>query len=548
MKAIKYSLIGMALIAAGLTSCQDSYDAPALNDPKAELVPNTTLLEMKEFIQSFSGTLENSAVMVPQKDNGDHYIIHGRVISCDASGNIYQSLVIQDETTALNLSIREANMWSYYREGQDVVIDATGLYAGLYNGLPQLGWLDEYNGAASMTFMSWFMFREHNQLNGLPNDNYQYLPIESEWPSANPYCLTVKNIGEITAYSGGSIPLMSQLVEIQNVSFQDAGVETFAPYHESVNRTIVDSYGNSMTVRTSGYSNFYNQLLPEGTGTVRGILSYYRGWQILLRDIDDVMFGDMPGDTQETAVDVNDAIGMDNTGRQLWVKGYVVGSVKGGVNKVTSNDDIIFGADAQFPYNVVIAQSVNETNYQNCMVVELGNNTAIRKAVNLVDNPDVYGKLLYVKGGLNEYLGLSGITGADKDFYYEGLGSGNGGGIGNEASPYSVDYFITNQPAEECWVEGYIVGFVNGTDFYTGSQFNADAANMTDYNNINVIISSAAAGATTFNSIPVRTSDRNAQGLKANPSNLGKKVKIFGTPATYLNAYGLSPTSTWKFE
>lgn len=413
------------LAAGGLSSCQDSYDAPELQTPQATLVPNTTLMELKDMIAANAGSNTNYAELAGEKD-GEHIIIHGRVISCDASGNIYQSLVIQDETTAFNLSVRQGNMWSYYREGQDIVIDVTGLYMGLYNGLYQLGWLGEYHEAESMTFMSWDMFREHTQLNGLPNANFQNLTFSDPWLKDDPYCLVTNDIGDINSFAGGTAKIMSQLVEIQNVTWENAGVDTFAPYQESVNRTIMDSKGNSLTVRTSGYSNFYNNILPTGTGNVRGILSYFNGWQLLLRDIDDVMFQDMGGATQQTALSVSDAINLENTGVSLWVKGYVVGSVKGNVSTIRSNDDIIFGKDAEFPNTVVIAEKATEKDYQNCMVVELQPNTLIQEDVNLVDNPEVYGKLLYVKGTLDEYLGISGITGADADYYYDGMPDSEG--------------------------------------------------------------------------------------------------------------------------
>lgn len=430
MKSIKYSLCGIALIAAGaLSSCQNSYDAPDLQTPEPTWKVNTTLMELKEMIAEGAGSNTNYAELALKKEieapdgaiTYEDIVVHGRVISCDASGNIYQSLVIQDETTAFNLSIRQGNMWSWFREGQDILVNVTGLYMGLYNGLYQLGWLGEYHEAESMTFMSWDMFREHVQLNGLPNNNVVDLTFADKWPSNNPYCLVTSSLNDINSFAGGNAMLMSQLVEIRDVTWENAGVDTFAPYQESVNRTIMDSQGNSLTVRTSGYSNFYNETLPLGTGSVRGILSYFNGWQLLLRDIDDVMFDDMAGQTQATALTVNEAIAKENTGVSLWVKGYVVGSVKGNVNSVTSNDDIIFGADAQFPNTVVIAETPSEKNYQNCMIVELKPNTLILEDVNLVDNPGVYGKLLYLRGNLEEYLGLSGITNCDTDYYYEGM-------------------------------------------------------------------------------------------------------------------------------
>jgi len=37
------------------------------------------------------------------------------------------------------ISINSYNLYLKYRRGQEVVIDATGMYIGKYNGLQQLG-------------------------------------------------------------------------------------------------------------------------------------------------------------------------------------------------------------------------------------------------------------------------------------------------------------------------------------------------------------------------------------------------------------------------
>ena len=149
----------MAAIAAGgaaLGSCQDSYDAPELNVPVATLQPNTTISEFK---RAFGDEI---AVRIPYKeeDSKTPYILHGR----DASGNIYKSLVIQDETAAIALSINQSSMYTDYRLGQEVVLDATGLWVGQYASYVQIGALGEYNGNPQLGFMPYDLFREHSQL------------------------------------------------------------------------------------------------------------------------------------------------------------------------------------------------------------------------------------------------------------------------------------------------------------------------------------------------------------------------------------------------
>lgn len=549
--------MGLALIGAGFTSCQDSYDAPELETPVATWQPNTTLAEIKDMIlNDYDG--ENDVVIpVGTKDEaGTHYIVHGRVISSDASGNIYQNLVIQDETAALTLSIREASMWTSYRVGQEIVLDLTGLYMGTYSGLYQIGWLDTYYGADSMTFMSWFMFQDHSQKNGLPNDNFSYLSINSEWPSANPYTIitTIEELSAISATTTQGVSIMSQLVEIQNVSFVDGGKDTYAEYQESNERRYVqDALGNKIALNNSGYATFHNDTLPEGTGAVRGILGYYQDeWQLTIRDLDDVMFNQKG--TQDDPYTVAEAIAQGNNGRSGWTKGYIVGSVKAGVQTVTSNDDIVFGDGAQTFDNVLIAEKAGETDWTKCVAVNLPAGSLIRSYVNLVDNSYMLGKQLSVRGSFNKYYGMPGITdvgGSLATFEVDGVNFGGETGMGTQASPYKVSYLTGNpSPEDNVWVEGYIVGFVNGASFSSDAVFSNSATAMTNYSGNNVILSDSATGATTSNSVPVAVSGefRLDWGLNYNPSAYGKKVKVLCNTGTYLGAFGIVSTSNWLAE
>lgn len=546
MNKIKHVMLGISALALGLTACQDDYDAPSLIVPQATLVPNTTLADFK------TRYADATAELVPMKDDQTPIVLHGRVISCDASGNIYQNLVIQDETAAINISIRRQNMWTDYRVGQDVVVNATGLYMGNYSGLLQLGALGEYQGGPSMTFMGWDVWLEHNQLNGLPDDNFKYLGIDDEWPAERPYCLvtTITELNSIGGTTEQGRNIMSQLVEIQNVSFEGGGKEIFAEYKESNERRyIVDSNNQRLAVNNSGYASFRNEILPEGTGTVRGILGYYQdSWQLTIRGLEDVIFNEKG--TQDDPYSVAEALAQHSNGRSGWTRGYIVGSVKAGVNNVESSDDIIFGAQAETLNNLLIADSADETDFSRCIIVNLPSGTKLRQYVNLVDNPEMIGQLLTLNGSYNEFMGMDGITGNAgtlADFNVEGADFSGALGSGTEASPFQVDYLIQNpEPLSDVWVTGYIVGFVSGRSFDEGAVFDNNTAGA-DYNGANIILSSQPTGANLGNSIPVAC-DRNTVGLLKNPSNFGRKVKFKGNAGDYLGAFGMSSTSTVIFE
>lgn len=569
MKKIKALYVGMAMTAAlSMTSCQADMDAPELVEPKATMEANTT-------ISDFKTAFADKTMLCPMKDEATQtpYIIKGRVISSDATGNIYKSIVIQDETAALALSINQGSTYTDYRLGQEVVLNATGLYIGYYNGLQQIGWLDEYNGSPSLTFMSWSMFQAHSELNGFPNQDVKYVFYNKEkkdpWPSENPYCV-VTNFSDLPSdYTSAEFRNMqSQLVEFRNVYFEEGGKETYAPYQESVNRTLMDGTGASLTVRTSGYSNFYNEIIPEGTGTVRGILSYYGdSWQLLLRGLDDVMITDKG--QKNDPYTVAEAMEVQNEGLTGWVTAYIVGSVKAGVNTVSSNNDVIFGKDAEMDNNILIAASDNETDWSKCIAVELPQGSAFRASVNLVDNPGVLGKAILVNGSLSTFLGMPGLTGnggTASDVEVDGVTIGGGGdvpgpgegipnGDGSEAKPYSASQVnaMTTVTGTNLytgvWVTGYIVGYVDtGIKSYAtdeSAKFTVPAAVAT-----NLLLANSPDEKDWNKCISVNLpsgSDARAQlNLKDNTGNLGKLLTIKGTVTRYVGISGVKEPSDFK--
>ncbi len=571
MKALKYSIFGMAMLASAATmvSCQDHYDEPDLNVPQATLQPNTTLAEYKA---AFGDEL---AVKTPYKDADTKtpYIIHGRVISSDASGNIYKSLVIQDETAALALSINQSSLYADYRLGQEIVINATDMWVGMYNNYIQLGMLGEYNGMPQITFMAFDTFKAHTELNGMPNQNFKYVKYGNPVPENDPYCLIFRSFSEIPAAGEAYVNVMSQLVEFPNVSFVDAGPDkskepdadgnyppmTFAPYQDNADRYIKDANGATLNVRCSGYSSFYNDPLPEGVGTVRGILSRYGdSWQLLLRGTGDLLFDD--AGTREEPYTVEQAIAMNNNGRTGWVEGVIIGCVKPGVTSVSSLDDITFSAtDAEVDNNVVIAPKADCRDLAQMMTVELPYGSKIREWVNLVDHPEVLGQTLYVNGSMNEWLGMHGVTEVGSgfpDFEVDGqvIPGVTGQGNGTKESPFSVNYLkaLDDLDLSNVYVEGYVVGWIAGRKFSTGANFSEFSRG--DYSGNNLILGNSAGliGITDRElgceqSVPVELTDvslRDQFGLIKNPGILGKKVRIRANIAnTLYGAQGLISVS-----
>lgn len=548
----------MAAVAAmAFTGCSTEFDPVPVDIPQATLTPNTTLLELKTQYWDDATNYIKQIGTVDGTEDGEHVIIHGRVISNDICGNVFKSLIIQDETCALAFSINQYNLYLDYRPGQEIVIDATGMEIGKYNGLQQMGeaeWWED-GGQWEASFMAPEFFREHAQLNGLP----KVAEIDT---------IVINNFAELPADPAGLRQFQSQLVRFNNVHFEEGGKALFSEYHESgINRNLIDSQGQSLVVRTSGYSNFWNNTLPAGDGDLVCILGYYgtTGWQLTLIDYEGCMnFGNptvSPG-AKDNPYTVAGAIEVEAAGKsaQGWVKGYIVGTVAPEVTTISSSDDIEWTAEATLANTMVIAADPECTDVAQCLVFSLPQDSKLRQYGNLRDNPGNYKKEILIYGKLDSYMGSWGLTGnngASDLFEIEGVevGGAIAAGNGTAESPYNPAQIVAMNPSDTqtavesgVWVKGYIVGsmptggsatLLSGTNFST-----MDAATT------NVVIAPTAdcTDYTKCVGIQLPAAIRDGINLSANPGNLGKVLTIKGDVMKYCGGPGIKNGSEYKIE
>jgi hypothetical protein len=484
LKSFVYGLIAAASM-GGFTACQDNIDAPEFEVPVATLVPNTTIYDLKT---EFWDDAQNYIKSIGTKENGDHYIISGRVITSDYAGNIFKSITIQDETAALTFSINSYNLYLNYRVGQEIVVDLTGLNIGKYNGLQQIGdpeWYEK-GQAWEATFMSYDVFASHAQLNGLPDESKIIVHTLDAIPSA-------ENPEELIKWQG-------QLVRINNVTLtpqtNDATGETlntFGIYHENFNQLLNIPAGGTMYLRTSGYSNFYFNRVPTEAFDITGYLSYYGSstttptpWQMMLIDYSGISNEGnptMPTGSKTNPWEVGAAVDQINQGTTSagWTKGYIVGTVAPEVTNITSAADIDFTSSPVLANTVVIGLTPESRDLSELMVIALPQGSVMRDYVAVKTNPDNLGKVLTVYGTPDKYLGtfaIVGNTGSASEFTLEG--------VEVPGSDVEIpDYFVTtidenfdSQSIPSTWtnlqVEGtkawYVASFANSstgvTEYY----------------------------------------------------------------------------------
>ncbi|MGI9547284.1 MAG: DUF5689 domain-containing protein, partial [Flavobacteriaceae bacterium] len=85
---------------------------------------------------------------------------------------------------------------------------------------------------------------------------------------------------------------INTLIEIRNVEFatEELGL-TFAVASVESERTITDCSGQTMVLLNSGYSSFQSENLPEGNGSVKGVLlKKGKNYNLKIRGTDDINF------------------------------------------------------------------------------------------------------------------------------------------------------------------------------------------------------------------------------------------------------------------
>ncbi|MDQ7918681.1 DUF5689 domain-containing protein [Mesonia sp. MT50] len=291
MKNINKIFTVSFLFLAGLvvTSCvqDDDFNTPEVTYEEPNIDVNTTISSVKEMFGGF-----NSVKIEAGDDSDQALYLEAYVVSSDKSGNFYKTIVIQDspESPAAGISISTEATDTYltYDVGRKIYFRVDGLYVGQYAGLPTIG-TDE---GADVGRIGVDEFYERILRS---NDKVEMIP-------------TVISIADI------STQYLNTLVQFEDVQFPEGLLgQSFGNVDDtfSVNRDIENCEGETTVMRISGFSDFKNMVLPEGSGSLTSVLSVFNTtYQLTLRDENDVNFdgerceedgdGDGPVDTTGT--------------------------------------------------------------------------------------------------------------------------------------------------------------------------------------------------------------------------------------------------------
>lgn len=291
-----FAVLAVAATSGAFVSCDDDLDRPPVIVPEATYKANTSIAEFKKLF--WDAAVNNKPQTIPVNADGDSIILAGRVISSDQQGNVYQRIYVRDESGAMDFRIYGYDLYENYHMGQEVRINVTGLLVGGYGTQMQIGvWYTNPNtGTTSLGGMDKEEFIRRAQRNGLPSAT-----------DAEPYTVTLSDLNSWINDQDKLIAWQCQLVKLENMTFEGGGEQAWCNNPgttATTNRTLKDAQGNTITIRTSDKCKFAADILPKGTGSVIGILSYYKGtgnpmWQLYVMNpatdcIDGFEFVDAP--------------------------------------------------------------------------------------------------------------------------------------------------------------------------------------------------------------------------------------------------------------
>ncbi len=200
-------------------------------------------------------------------------IIEGFVVSSDRAGNFFNTLHIQDKITdptagfQIEIDLRDNHL--FYPIGSKIIVKLKGLYLGKSRGVFKIG------GAFS-AFGNLVVGR-------LPATQIEQHLIRTDG--------TISSIsGTLTKVSDLNDALISTLIRVDSVEviMEEIGLP-FAAIKERTERTLIDCNGNTIVMLNSGFSDFQGALLPDGNGSISGILLRENSnFQLVIRDQNDI--------------------------------------------------------------------------------------------------------------------------------------------------------------------------------------------------------------------------------------------------------------------
>jgi len=212
-------------------------------------------------------------------------IIEGYVISSDVAGNFFGVLHFQDvpihptEAFQIEIDLRDSHL--FFAVGDNILMKLKGLYLGKSKGVYKLGGIFTSFGNVSVGRLPSNAVFEHVFVSC--DDRQAIVP-------------TIVALPELSATNANTLVQLDEM----EFSLDELGL-SFAVDREETIRLLVACDDAEIEILNSGFSDFQGALLPEGSGSITGVLIQENNdFYMQIRNLDDIRF------TKERCADVID--------------------------------------------------------------------------------------------------------------------------------------------------------------------------------------------------------------------------------------------------
>jgi hypothetical protein len=271
MKSILNQFLLLTLITTLFSSCvKDDFAIPKLTCTQPDWTVNRSVVEVRA----------NANAIVAQYPFDD--IIEAYVVSSDESGNFFKTISFQTLATAttpaigFSVPVDASNLYIDYRLGNKVYLKLKNQYTDINFGSLRIGsiYVNSYNEGG---------------VGRLSQNDYKNV-LNASCTTLNESLLT-KSVSLPDLLHDANL---NTLVEIPDVQFTSAanGRHYYEPSEDiggGTNWNLIDKLGNQVIFRTSSYADFANNLVPNGSGKVKGILTKFGSdYQLVARSEKDI--------------------------------------------------------------------------------------------------------------------------------------------------------------------------------------------------------------------------------------------------------------------
>ncbi|MGB5821845.1 MAG: DUF5689 domain-containing protein [Saonia sp.] len=343
-------------------------------------------------------------------------VIEGYIISSDAAGNFFGTLHVQDspvnpgEGLQIEIDLRDSHL--FYETGSKVFIKLKGLYLGQSKGVFKIGGAFNAFGNISVGRLPALKVQEHIFLACDAVTNIEPKPVS----------LAILEDG-----------MVNTLVSLDSVEFieEELGLP-FAEIREETERTLKDCIDNEILLLNSGFSDFQDELLPQGNGSIIAVLlKESNDYQLVVRNLEDIDFtnercAEIVDEFTSDAVFISELADPDNNTGARFVELYNSSSetlsLKGWTLRRYTNDNTEVSSTIDLSEFIITAESTflispNEAEFEVVygFVPDLGVSTNSPADSNGDDNLELVDPF----GNVIDAFGVIGEDGSGTDHEFE---------------------------------------------------------------------------------------------------------------------------------